>query len=38
LIDREFVSAIQEGRAPTGSVTDVINAMETLDRIEMSFG
>lgn len=34
LIDREFVSAINEGRMPNGSVGDVLNAMETLDRIE----
>ena len=38
LIDREFVSAIKEGRAPNGCVTDVIQAMETLDQIEKSFG
>ncbi len=36
LIDREFVSAIKEGRAPNGGVEDVIMAMETLDRIERS--
>jgi 2-hydroxy-4-carboxymuconate semialdehyde hemiacetal dehydrogenase len=36
LIDREFVSAIQEGRKPNGCVTDVIQAMETLDAIEQS--
>ncbi len=34
LIDREFVAAIQEGRRPNGCVTDVVHAMETLDRIE----
>ena len=34
LIDREFVAAIQEKRAPNGCVSDVVNAMETLDRIE----
>ena len=38
LIDREFVSAIKEGRTPNGCVTDVIQAMETLDEIEKSFG
>lgn len=38
LIDREFVSAIKEGRTPNGCVTNVIDAMETLDRIEKSFG
>ncbi len=36
LIDREFVSAIKEGRSPNGCVTDVLAAMETLDRIERS--
>ncbi|MGH1355253.1 MAG: Gfo/Idh/MocA family oxidoreductase [Thalassovita sp.] len=36
LIDREFVSSIKEGRKPNGCVTDVINAMETLDAIEQS--
>jgi 2-hydroxy-4-carboxymuconate semialdehyde hemiacetal dehydrogenase len=37
LIDREFISAIQEGRAPNGDVADVLAAMQTLDRIEKSF-
>lgn len=37
LIDREFISAIQEGRRPNGDVRDVLPAMETLDRIEKSF-
>lgn len=36
LIDREFVAAIQEGRAPNGCVSDVLAAMETLDRIEQT--
>lgn len=36
LIDREFVSAIKEGRTPNACVTDVISAMETLDKIESS--
>lgn len=36
LIDREFVFAITEGRVPNGCVTNVIGAMETLDRIERS--
>jgi 2-hydroxy-4-carboxymuconate semialdehyde hemiacetal dehydrogenase len=36
LIDREFISAIQEGRVPNGDVADVLSAMETLDRIEKS--
>lgn len=36
LIDREFISAIQEGRAPNGCVTDVLAAMQTLDKIEKS--
>ena len=37
LIDREFISAIQEGRQPNGAVADVLGAMETLDKIERSF-
>lgn len=36
LIDREFFSAIREGREPNGSVAQVLPAMETLDRIERS--
>jgi len=36
LIDREFISAIQEGRKPNGCVTEVLTAMETLDMIEKS--
>lgn len=36
LIDREFVSAVKEGRTPNACVTDVISAMETLDKIERS--
>jgi len=36
LIDREFISAISEKRAPNGSVADVLEAMRTLDRIEKS--
>ncbi len=38
LIDREFFSAIQEGREPNSSVAQVLPAMETLDEIERSFG
>ena len=38
LIDREFISAIQEGREPNGSVAQVLPAMETLDRIERRYG
>lgn len=38
LIDREFITAIREGRAPNGSVHEVLDAMRTLDRIERSFG
>ncbi len=34
LIDREFISAIKEGRRPNGCVTETISAMETLDKIE----
>ena len=37
LIDREFIAAIKEGRAPNGSVHDTLDAMRTLDRIEKSF-
>ena len=37
LIDREFISAIEEGREPNGSVHDTLDAMRTLDRIERSF-
>ena len=37
LIDREFFSAIQEGREPNGSVAQCLPAMQTLDRIERSF-
>jgi len=37
LIDREFISAIEEGREPNGSVADVLTAMETLDKIERGF-
>ena len=37
LIDREFISAIQEGREPNGSVHDTLSAMRTLDKIEKSF-
>lgn len=36
LIDREFISAISEGRTPNACVTDVISAMETIDKIERS--
>lgn len=37
LIDREFITAIREGREPNGSVHDTLAAMQTLDRIEKSF-
>ncbi len=37
LIDREFISAIQEGREPNGSVAQVLPAMATLDTIERGF-
>ena len=36
LIDREFVSAIREGREPNGSVHQTLDAMKTLDRLERS--
>lgn len=38
LIDREFFSAIREGREPNGAVGQVLPAMETLDKIEKCFG
>ena len=38
LIDREFISAVAEGREPNGSVAQCLPAMETLDRIEKCFG
>lgn len=34
LQDREFISAIKEGREPNSSVAQVLPAMETLDRLE----
>ncbi|MBP2315350.1 Gfo/Idh/MocA family oxidoreductase [Azospirillum soli] len=34
LIDREFFSAIKEGREPNASVAQCLPAMETLDRLE----
>ena len=34
LIDREFISAVQENRPPNACVTDAISAMVTLDKIE----
>ncbi len=34
LIDREFISAIHEGREPNSSVQQCLPAMETLDKIE----
>ena len=37
LIDREFVSAIQEGREPNSSVAQCLPAMQTLDTIERGF-
>ena len=37
LIDREFISAIREGREPNASVAQVLPAMETLDKIERGF-
>lgn len=38
LIDREFFSAIKEGREPNGSLAQCLPAMRTLDRVEKSFG
>lgn len=37
LIDREFITAIKEGREPNGSAQQVLDAMRTLDRIEKCF-
>ena len=34
LIDREFLSAIREGREPNGSITQCLPAMRVLDRVE----
>jgi len=34
LQDREFISAIQQGREPNSSVAQVLPAMRTLDRLE----
>jgi 2-hydroxy-4-carboxymuconate semialdehyde hemiacetal dehydrogenase len=34
LQDREFIAAIQEGRTPNSCVTQAIEAMETLYRLE----
>ena len=36
LQDREFFSAIREGREPNSSIAQVMPAMETLDRLERS--
>ena len=36
LQDREFISAIREGREPNASVAQCLTAMQTLDRIEKS--
>ena len=38
LQDREFFAAIQEGREPNSSVAQALTAMQTLDKIEKSFG
>jgi len=38
LQDREFFSAIQEGREPNSSVAQCLPAMDTLDRLEQSLG
>jgi 2-hydroxy-4-carboxymuconate semialdehyde hemiacetal dehydrogenase len=36
LQDREFITAIREGREPNGSVAQVLPAMETLHRLEQA--
>jgi 2-hydroxy-4-carboxymuconate semialdehyde hemiacetal dehydrogenase len=38
LQDREFFSAIQEGREPNASVAQCLPAMQTLDRLERGMG
>jgi 2-hydroxy-4-carboxymuconate semialdehyde hemiacetal dehydrogenase len=38
LQDREFISAIREGREPNSSVQQVLPAMQTLHRLEQSLG
>ena len=38
LQDREFFSAIDEGREPNASVAQALTAMETLDRLEQTLG
>jgi len=38
LTDREFFSAIQEGREPNSSVAQALPCMETLDRVEQILG
>ena len=34
LQDREFISAIREGREPNASIAQCLTAMQTLDRID----
>jgi 2-hydroxy-4-carboxymuconate semialdehyde hemiacetal dehydrogenase len=36
LQDREFFSAIEEGREPNAGVAEALTTMETLDRLERS--
>jgi 2-hydroxy-4-carboxymuconate semialdehyde hemiacetal dehydrogenase len=38
LQDREFISAIREGREPNSSFAQILPCMQTLDQIEKSFG
>lgn len=38
LQDREFISAIKEGREPNGSIAQVLPAMQTLHRLEKCLG
>lgn len=38
LIDREFIAAIREGRAPNSTVADAVACYETLNRIEKALG
>ncbi len=37
LIDREFVSAIREGREPNSSLAQCLPAMQVMDMVEKQF-
>ena len=38
LINREFISAIEEGRTPNGSFEQVLPTMEVMHKIEQQIG